>query len=61
LSARETEVLRLLITHLSRKEIAYHLCVSPNTIRFHVKNIYDKLGVHSRSDAVQRAEELRLL
>ena len=61
LSEREIEVLRLLITHLSRKEIADQLCVSPNTVRFHLKNIYTKLGVHSRSDAVQRAEELNLL
>jgi LuxR family maltose regulon positive regulatory protein len=61
LSEREMEVLRLLITHLTRKEIADQLCVSPNTVRFHVKNIYSKLGVHSRSDAVQRAEELNLL
>jgi LuxR family maltose regulon positive regulatory protein len=61
LSEREMEVLRLLITHLSRKEIADQLCVSPNTVRFHLKNIYTKLGVHSRSDAVQRAEELDLL
>ena len=61
LSEREMEVLRLLITHLSRAEIADQLCVSPNTIRFHVKNIYGKLGVHSRSDALQRAAELNLL
>jgi LuxR family maltose regulon positive regulatory protein len=61
LSEREMEVLRLLITHLSRKEIADQLCVSLNTVRFHFKNIYSKLGVHSRSDAVRRAEELNLL
>lgn len=61
LSEREVEVLRLLITHLSRREIADELCISVNTVRFHIKNIYGKLGVHSRSDAVRRAEELRLL
>jgi len=61
LSEREIEVLRLLTTHMSRAEIADQLYVSPNTIRFHLKNIYSKLGVHSRSDAVQRAEELNLL
>jgi LuxR family maltose regulon positive regulatory protein len=61
LSEREREVLRLLTTHLSRREIAEELCVSVNTVRFHVKNIYAKLGVHSRSDAIQRAAELNLL
>jgi LuxR family maltose regulon positive regulatory protein len=61
LSERELEVLRLLNTHLSSTEIAEQLCISANTVRFHVKNIYGKLGVHSRSDAVQRARELGLL
>ncbi|MBN1812574.1 MAG: tetratricopeptide repeat protein [Anaerolineae bacterium] len=61
LSARELEVLRLLNTHLSSTEIAERLCVSANTVRFHIKNIYGKLGVHSRSDAVKRAGELGLL
>ena len=61
LSEREREVLRLLITHLSRSEIADRLGISMNTVRFHVKNIYSKLGVHSRSDAVQRAEDMNLL
>jgi LuxR family maltose regulon positive regulatory protein len=60
LSARELEVLRLLNTHLSSTEIAERLCISANTVRFHIKNIYGKLGVHSRSDAVQRARELGL-
>jgi LuxR family maltose regulon positive regulatory protein len=61
LSDRELEVLRLLNTHLSSTEIAEQLCVSANTVRFHIKNIYGKLGVHRRSDAVQRAGELGLL
>jgi LuxR family maltose regulon positive regulatory protein len=61
LSAREMEVLRLLNTHLSSTEIAEQLCISANTVRFHIKNVYGKLGVHSRSDAVQRAQELELL
>jgi LuxR family maltose regulon positive regulatory protein len=60
LSTRELEVLRLLNTHLSSTEIAEELCISANTARFHIKNIYGKLGVHSRSDAVQRARELGL-
>jgi LuxR family maltose regulon positive regulatory protein len=61
LSARELEVLRLLNTHLSSAEIAEQLCISANTVRFHIKNVYGKLGVHSRSDAVLRAQELGLL
>ena len=61
LSGRELEVLQLLDTHLSSTEIAEQLCISANTVRYHIKNIYGKLGVHSRSDAVQRAQELRLL
>jgi LuxR family maltose regulon positive regulatory protein len=61
LSERELEVLRLLNTYLSSTEIAEQLCISVNTVRFHVKNIYGKLAVHRRSDAVQRARELGLL
>jgi LuxR family maltose regulon positive regulatory protein len=61
LSARELEVLRLLNTHLSSTEIAERLCISANTVRFHIKNVYGKLGVHSRSDAVQRAKELGIV
>jgi LuxR family maltose regulon positive regulatory protein len=61
LSERELEVLRLLNTHLSSTEIAEQLCLSVNTVRYHIKNIYGKLNVHSRSDAVQLARELGLL
>jgi len=61
LTERELQVLRLLSTHLSRREMAGQLYVSVNTVRFHVKNIYTKLGVHSRSDAIRRAGELKLL
>ena len=61
LSEREMDVLRLLNTHLSSTEIAEQLCISANTARFHIKNIYGKLDVHRRSDAVQRARQLGLL
>jgi LuxR family maltose regulon positive regulatory protein len=61
LSARELEVLRLLDTHLSSTEIAGRLYISANTVRFHIKNVYGKLGVHRRSEAIRRAEELELL
>jgi LuxR family maltose regulon positive regulatory protein len=61
LSPRETEVLRLLTTYLSHAEMAEELVVSLNTVRSHVKNIYSKLDVHSRLEAVERARELGLL
>jgi len=61
LSERELEILKLLTTHLSSTEIAEQLYISANTVRFHIKNIYSKLQVHRRSDAIHRAEELGLL
>ena len=61
LSARELQILRLLTTHLSSTEIAVELYLSVHTVRTHVKNIYSKLGVHSRGDAIQRAQDLALL
>lgn len=61
LSERELDVLRLLRTDLGGPEIARQLMVSPNTMRTHTKNIYEKLGVNDRRAAVRRAEELDLL
>jgi LuxR family maltose regulon positive regulatory protein len=61
LSPRETEVLRLLTTHLSHAEMAVELVVSVHTVRSHVKSIYSKLDAHSRIEAVERARELGLL
>jgi LuxR family transcriptional regulator, maltose regulon positive regulatory protein len=61
LSESELRVLRYLPTNLRGPEIAAELFVSLNTIRAHLRNIYAKLGVHSRADAVKRARELGLL
>jgi LuxR family maltose regulon positive regulatory protein len=61
LTERELQVLRLLPTHLSSTEIADHLLISVHTARFHIKNIYSKLHVHSRDEAVRRARDLNLL
>jgi LuxR family maltose regulon positive regulatory protein len=61
LSERELEVLRLLRTDLSITEIAQAIYVSVNTVRTHQKSIYGKLQVHSRLEAVRRAQELDLL
>jgi LuxR family maltose regulon positive regulatory protein len=61
LSAREIEVLGYLSTHLTSNEIADKLCIAVSTVRSHIKNIYTKLNVHSRREAVTRAQELDLL
>jgi LuxR family maltose regulon positive regulatory protein len=61
LSEREMEVLHLLTTPLSIRRIAEELFISVNTVHSHTKNIYGKLNVHSRREAVARARELDLL
>ena len=61
LSDRELEVLQLLPTHLSGPEIAQELCIAVNTVRSHIKSLYGKLDVHSRRQAVARAQDLGLL
>jgi LuxR family maltose regulon positive regulatory protein len=50
----ETRVLRYLATHLSAREIAAELGVSPNTVKTHMRHLYWKLGAHSRHEAVRR-------
>ncbi len=61
LSEREMEVLRLLAEGLTYAEAAERLVVSVNTVRFHVKELYGKLGVNRQAQAVARARELKLL
>jgi LuxR family maltose regulon positive regulatory protein len=61
LTEREFEVLRLLAAGRSNPEIARALYVELNTIKTHVKNLYGKLGVHGRLQALGRAQELGLL
>jgi LuxR family maltose regulon positive regulatory protein len=60
LSAREKAVLRYLPTDLSKAEIASELFVSVNTVKTHMKNIYRKLDVTDRAQAVRRARTLRI-
>lgn len=50
LSAREVEVLRHLARGLTRKEIARHMCLSPDTVHAHTSNLMRKLQVHNRVD-----------
>ena len=61
LSQAETRVLRLLQTSLSAPEIARELYVSVNTVRTHMRHLYDKLGAHRRLEAIHRARALGLL
>jgi LuxR family maltose regulon positive regulatory protein len=61
LSASQARVLRYLPTQLSAPEIARELCLSVNTVRTHMRHVYDKLDAHSRAEAVRRARALRLL
>jgi LuxR family maltose regulon positive regulatory protein len=61
LSAREIETLKLMAENLSNQELADKLFVSINTVKTHLKNIYLKLGVDSRTKAVKKAKELILI
>lgn len=61
LTERERAVLRLLPSRLTTREIAAELFISQNTLKFHLRGIYRKLGASSRSEAVQAAHALRLL
>ena len=61
LTERERETLRLLATDLSGPEIARRLTLSLHTVRTHTKNIFAKLGVNNRREAIRRAEKLGLL
>ncbi len=60
LSERETRVVGLLAQALPNKKIARTLGISPETVKWHLKNIYSKLGVTSRDEAVARVRDLEL-
>jgi LuxR family maltose regulon positive regulatory protein len=57
----ETRILRYLPTHLTAQEIASELTLSVHTITTHMRHLYAKLGVHRRTEAVERARALGLL
>jgi LuxR family maltose regulon positive regulatory protein len=58
LSERETKVVSLLAQAMPNKKIARTLGISPETVKWHLKNIYGKLGVSSRDEAVARVRDL---
>jgi LuxR family transcriptional regulator, maltose regulon positive regulatory protein len=61
LSPRELEVLRLIIDGATNKEIADELVLTVNTVKRHISNIFDKLQVSNRAQAIAQARELNLL
>jgi len=61
LTTRESEVLQLIAAGLSNKQIEETLFISKNTVRTHIKNLYSKLNVGSRTQAIKQARDLDLL
>ena len=60
LTPRECDVLRHLATTMTSREMAQHLVISHNTMKTHLKAIYRKLGVVTRSQAINRARQRNL-
>jgi two-component system response regulator DesR len=60
LSAREREVLTLIASGATNREIAERLYLSPHTVKEHASSLYRKLGVKNRAEAARRAERLGL-
>ncbi|MEN6389376.1 MAG: LuxR C-terminal-related transcriptional regulator [Syntrophomonas sp.] len=61
LTSREREVLLMLAEGLSQKEVAEKLYLSPNTVKRHLQNAYEKLGTNNKILALKRARELNIL
>jgi DNA-binding NarL/FixJ family response regulator len=61
LSEREKEILALIVDGLSKKQIAENIFLSHHTVDSHIRNIYAKLEVHSRSSAISKAIKEKLL
>jgi LuxR family maltose regulon positive regulatory protein len=61
LSERELEILRLMAAGMSNQEIAEKVVVTVGTVKWHLNNIYGKLDVRSRTQALARAREFGLL
>lgn len=61
LSSREIDVLEQLSKGLNYNNIAENLFLSPSTVRKHIENIYKKLQVHNKLEAIQKAERIKLI
>ena len=61
MTERELEVLKLLAAGLANRQIAARIVVTPGTVKVHVHNLMEKLGVRSRTQAAARARELGLI
>ena len=61
ISKREYEVLELISQGLSNQEIAEKLFVSTSTVKTHVSSLFSKLDARRRTQAIQRAKELRII
>jgi DNA-binding NarL/FixJ family response regulator len=59
LTEQEMRILRLIASGLSNKEIASRLYITGETVKSHIKNLYRKLGISNRVQALQRAEQLK--
>jgi ATP/maltotriose-dependent transcriptional regulator MalT len=60
LSVRELDILRLIATGCTNKEIADRLVIAISTVKSHINNLYSKLGVRSRTQAISVARDLGL-
>lgn len=61
LTRRETEILEEIATGKSRKRIAQELFIDLETVKSHIKNIYHKLNVHSKADAIKTAKDNKFI
>jgi LuxR family transcriptional regulator, maltose regulon positive regulatory protein len=61
LCQRELEVLHLIVEGATNQEIAHELVLTVNTVKRHISNIFGKLVVRNRAEAIARARELNLL
>jgi DNA-binding NarL/FixJ family response regulator len=61
LTDREKEILSCLVKGMSYKLVAASCCISPDTVNAHIRNIYKKLNVHSKSEAVVKAMKRNIL
>lgn len=61
LTKRQTQILEQLVTGLNYNQIAENLFISPATVRKHIENIYRKLQVHNKTEAIQKANQHKLV